>query len=227
MTRDLMARDLMAQSIRSQEATPERSAAAEEAGPKDRGEERQLLLRHREGDSEAFAALVAQYRAPVYSYLSRCGVDPADRDDLFQDIFIKIHRAAASYQADRPAHPWIFTIVSNTIRTHLRKRRVRQLVFSAPAIDEAPGLEMPDPTPDGERQTAAREAAVFVHGELGRLRRVQREVVLLACVEKLSLKEVAGVLDIPVNTVKTHLRRARLALAGSLARHQRQAEVSS
>ena len=187
-----------------------------------RADERQLLLRHREGDAEAFASLVAEYRSPIYSYLSRCGVDPADRDDLFQEVFIKIHRAAASYQDHRPVHPWIFTIVSNTVRTYLRKRRVRQLVFA-----EAAAEDPPDPAPDGERSTAARQAAAFVQQELGRLRLVQRQVVLLACVERMALKEVAGVLGIPVNTVKTHLRRARLALAGALARRHGGKEVTT
>ena len=183
-------------------------------------DERQLLLRHLKGDGEAFAELVGEYRAPVYSYLARCGVDPADRDDLFQEIFIKIHRAAASYDPERPLHPWIFTIVSNTVRTHLRKRRVRQLIFG----DRGDGGEMKevvDSAPDGERRTAARETAAFVQRQLSSLRLVQREVVLLACVEKLPLKDIAETLGIPVNTVKTHLRRARLALAAALAREQK------
>jgi len=176
-----------------------------------RGDERQLLLRHREGDPEAFAALVEEYRAPVYSYLARCGVDAAERDDVFQEIFLRIHGAAARYQAERPVHPWIFTIVSNTARSYLRKRRVRQLVFAEPD-----GRDPPDPRPDGERRAAARERVEVLEGEIRKLPLMQREVVLLAGVEKLALKEVGEVLGIPVNTVKTHLRRARLALARAL-----------
>ncbi len=184
-----------------------------------RPDERRLLLRHLEGDGEAFAELVAEYRAPVYSYLSRCGIDPDDRDDLFQEIFIKIHRAAGSYDPERPMHPWVFTIVANTVRSYVRKRRVRQLIFGD-AGDKARAENLADPAPDGERRTAARETAAFVGRELSRLRLVQREVVLLACVEKMPLKDIAAVLKVPVNTVKTHLRRARLALAGALAREE-------
>ncbi len=189
-----------------------------------RPDEREMLLRHRSGDAEAFAELVAEYRAPVYSYLARCGVETEDRDDLFQEVFIKIHRAADRYDPERPLHPWIFTIVSNTIRSHLRKRRVRQLVFGSGGAgrsgDDAGTEDVADPAPDGERRTAARETANLIHRELAKLRLVQREVVLLACVEKLPQKDIAAVLGIPVNTVKTHLRRARLALAGALAREQ-------
>lgn len=171
----------------------------------------QLLVRHRDGDPDAFRALVAAYRAPVYGYLGRCGVDGIERDDLFQEVFVRIHRAAGSYQAGRPAHPWIFTIVSNAVRNHLRRRRVRQLVEGDP-----PAVEPADAAPDGERRATARQALRRLERELGRLRLVEREVVLLAGVEQLALKDVARVLSLPLGTVKTHLRRARLRLARAL-----------
>ena len=173
-----------------------------------------LLQRHAEGDREAFAALVAEYRRPVYSYLGRCGVAPADRDDLFQAVFLRIHRAAAQYEPHRPAHPWIFTIVANEVRSHLRRRRIRQLVFL-----DAAELEPKDPAPGGDRLVAARETLAWLERELLRLPLAQREVLVLVCVESLPLKEVAGVLGLPLNTVKTHLRRARLALSRKLQRH--------
>ncbi len=177
-----------------------------------RSDERALLLRHREGDQDAFSALVAEYRAPVYAYLARCGIDPPDRDDVFQEIFLRIHRAARTYQAHLPVHPWIFTIVCNTARTHLRRQRVRQLVRG-----EAGDHEPADSRPDGERRAVARQRMALVERALRRLSLPQREVLILAGVEKLAMKQVAEVLGMPVNTVKTHLRRARLALARALA----------
>jgi RNA polymerase sigma-70 factor (ECF subfamily) len=185
-------------------------------------QERELLLRHREGDPDAFAVLVEEYRAPVYSYLIRCGVEPEDRDDLFQEIFLRVHRAASSYEAHRPVHPWIFTIVSNTIRTHLRQRRVRELV-TAPSLDATAPNELliheaVDESPDSERLIAARETLSLVEREIHRLSVVQREVVLLVAVERMAQKDAAKILGMPVNTVKTHLRRARLALAAGLVR---------
>lgn len=181
-----------------------------------RSEERDFLLRHRDGDRSAFAELVAEYRAPVYSYLIRCGIGDEDRDDLFQEIFLRVHRAADSYQADRPLHPWLFTIVGNAVRSHLRKQRVRQLVHADPEATDPP-----DSAPDGERRSTARQRAAFVDQEIRTLPLRQREVVLLACVEQRPLQEIAGVLEIPLNTVKTHLRRARLALAKALSRRER------
>ena len=195
---------------RADDETPSRER------PGDDGEASVLLRRHVAGDSGAFARLVAGYRAPVYGYLCRCGVEPADRDDLFQEVFIKIHRAAASYEPSRPAHPWIFTVVANTVRNHLRRRRLSKLVLVS---GETAAREPADTSADSARQAEAREAARLVDRELAGLKPVQRQVVLLAGVEKLTMAEVARALDLPVGTVKTHLRRARLALARALVRH--------
>ena len=65
-------------------------------------EERTWLARHCRGDQAAFPALMAAYRRPVYSYLVRGGVAEADRDDLFQSIFLKIHKAANRLRAGPP-----------------------------------------------------------------------------------------------------------------------------
>lgn len=184
-------------------AVPEAVAQADSRDP---------LLRHREGDPRAFPMLVANYRRPIYSYLIRCGVAEGDRDDLFQSVFLKIHRAAAQYRAELPPHPWIFTIVANEVRTYLRRRRIRELVFAAPAAHEPE-----DPAPDGERAVEARETVAWLEGEIRRLPLAQREVLILASLEGRPLQEVAEALGLPLNTVKTHLRRARLTLAQRLA----------
>jgi len=174
---------------------------------------RDPLLRHRDGEAGAFAVLVAEYRRPIYSYLIRCGVAAADRDDLFQSVFLKIHRAAAQYRADLPAHPWIFTIVANEVRSYLRRRRIRELVFAGPTTHDPA-----DPAPDGERAVQARETVAWLEEQVRRLPLPQREVLILASLEGRPLDEVAQTLGMPLNTVKTHLRRARLLLSEKLAR---------
>ena len=183
-------------------------------------DERALLLRHRSGDPAAFASLIATYRRPVYSYLIRCGVAEPDRDDLFQETFIRIHAAAAQYDPARPLHPWLFTIVANAVRTYHRKKKVREMVFAEP-----PAVEPKTDGADGERQAMARQTAIWLEQEIQQLPLAQREVLVLTCIEQLPQKEVAEILGLPVNTVKTHLRRARLALVGRMAR--RDGEVTS
>jgi RNA polymerase sigma-70 factor (ECF subfamily) len=185
-------------------------------------EERQLLARHCAGDPAAFGELLARYRAPVYGYLVRRGVEREVRDDLFQEIFLRIHRAAASYCDDAPLHPWVFTIVANTVRSHYRKLRVRRLVFAeaSPVPHEPASTE-----PDGREVTLARETAARLEAGLARLPETQREVVLLCCVENLSPSEVSQILGIPAGTVRTRLARGRAALASSIATRRSESEA--
>jgi RNA polymerase sigma-70 factor (ECF subfamily) len=187
-------------------------------------DERQLLLSHLQGEPEAFGQLVAEYRAPVYSYLVRSGVAEAERDDLFQEIFIRIHRAAPRYQPDRPLHPWLFTIVANAVRNHRRQRRVRELVHGDP-----PAHDVADEAADGEELAQARQTRAWLEQQIRKLPRKEREVLILSCIEGLPQKQVASILRLPINTLKTHLRRARLTLAKKLSlRGERVAgEVSS
>lgn len=176
-------------------------------------EERTWLARHRRGDASAFPALMAAYRRPVYSYLVRGGVASADRDDVFQAVFLRIHAAAGSYDPARPLAPWLFTIVANTVRNHLRDRA--RTDGPTPAPDDPP--EPPDPNPDPERIASARQTLAWLDGAVADLPPAQREVLLLIAIVGLRQQDVAQALGMPLNTVKTHLRRARLALAARLA----------
>lgn len=172
----------------------------------------ELMTRHQEGDAQAFGELVAAYRRPVYNYLLRCGVEAASREDLLQEIFLRIHRAAPRYVPNRPLRVWLFTIAANTMRSHFRHVAVQRRVF-VPGAAEAWSGE-----PNGQQVAEAQEAVRAISEAAAGLPLLQREVLVLSTLCELSHKEVADVLGIPVNSVKTNLRRARLALAKEMAR---------
>jgi RNA polymerase sigma-70 factor (ECF subfamily) len=174
--------------------------------------ERELLIRHRDGDPDAFEELVQRFRAPVFSYLVRCGVEAASRDDLFQETFIKIHSASNRYRPEQPLPPWIFTIAANTVRSHFRKRRVQGLIFPERQLGRAK-----DEGASAQESMEARETADWIESALTRLPKKQREVLALCGVQGLPQQQVSEILGMPLSTVKTHLRRARIALARGLA----------
>lgn len=177
-------------------------------------DERNWLARHCRGDKDAFGALMNAYRSPLYGYLVRCGVPAASRDDVFQEIFVKIHLAAASYQPSRPLRPWLFTIAANSVRNHLRDESRRRGFGDAPADSRPSGDLGPQALAEIDETVAWLEQA------LPRLPLEQREVLLLGSVGGLRLADIATVLDIPLNTVKTLTRRARMSLTKALAVHQ-------
>ena len=178
-------------------------------------EELQWLPRHVRGDSDAFPELMDAYRAPVWNYLARCGVSLQLREDLFQDIFLKIHQSAPSYTATRPLRPWVFTIAANTLRNHVRERK-RYRQFFAP--EELP--EPADPNPGIGESEAIAQTKIWLDKAIMELPFSQREVLTLVTLESLPLKEVAAILKVSQNTVKTRLRRARLKLADMLTEYE-------
>ena len=186
--------------------------------------ERVLLERHRRGDPDAFPALVAAFRAPVFSYLTRCGVAPVDRDDLFQETFLRVHRAAGPGSSAElptgPVAPWLFTIAVNLVRSHFRKLSVRKVM----TLDGSAG----ETTAGGERPADCameqREQLAWMEEAIARLPLEQREALVLSAIEGLELAEVATALEAPIETVKTRIRRARLGLAEARARRGVRAE---
>ncbi len=181
-------------------------------------EELQWLPRHARGDADAFPDLMAAYRAPVWNYLVRCGVSLQLREDLFQDIFLKIHQSAPSYRAAWPLRPWIFTIAANTLRNHVRDRRRHRQFFAPDAPDGLP--DPPDPRPRADESAVIAETKAWLDKAIMLLPFSQREVLVLVTLESLPLKEVAAILRVSQNTVKTRLRRARLKLADMLTAHE-------
>jgi RNA polymerase sigma-70 factor, ECF subfamily len=197
--------------------SPTPSAAPDRKVKEDAGA---LLVAHRNGDGDAFRTLVERYRRPVFSYLVHCGVPEPDRDDLFQEILVRVHRRASSYEASRPLHPWLFTVVANAVRSYFRSRK-RLLLFAGP-----PPSDVRDEAPDGEAVASAKETTAWLERAIQGLPLPQREVLLLATVENLPLNEIASILELPLNTVKTHLRRARLRLVDGYERRTQTGSAS-
>jgi len=189
--------------------------------------ERNWLPRYCRGDQQDFEQLMQAYRNLVYTFLCRYGVDKQNRDDLFQDIFLKVHQAAHRYRPSQPLRPWLISIVLNTVRNFRRDHGRRKLFMSnlqhqttGDGSDAAASSQIGQVGIDDqlEQQSAVR----WVQQRISTLPQSQREVLVLCTLQGLRMKEVAAILDLPENTVKTHLRRARLALAESLANRERQ-----
>ncbi len=158
-------------------------------------------------------ALIGDFRARVFGYLTRCGVPIADRDDLFQEVFLRVHRSDAAQREGAPA-PWIMAITVNVVRSHFRKVSVRNVVLLEASPEE--GVASSDTGP--ERALSAKQTATWLEEAMLRLPLEQREALILCAVDGLEVAEAAEALSIPIDTVKTRLRRARLALVEARTR---------
>jgi RNA polymerase sigma factor (sigma-70 family) len=183
--------------------------------------ERNWLPRHCRGDEQAFEQLLLAYRNLVYSFLYRYGIEKQNRDDLFQDIFLKIHLSAPRYRPSEPLRPWLVSIVLNTVRNFRRDRgRKKHFMTHLKALSgkhpsETPAWQTHEPGLD--ERVEQQSTVMWLERRITALPERQREVLVLSTLKGLRMKDIAKVMALPENTVKTHLRRARLALAESLA----------
>ncbi len=171
-----------------------------------------LIARHLRGDEEAFDELVRRHGSLVWGLTARYGLRREEREDVFQEVFLRLHRGASTYAPGRPFKPWLLAIATNTARSWIARRRPKE----QPA--ERPEERRIAPDPDGRQLAEASQTLDFLAGEMDRLPLVTREVVLLCAVHRLEQGEVSAILEIPLGTVKTHLRKGRLTLARALER---------
>ncbi|ADU50535.1 RNA polymerase, sigma-24 subunit, ECF subfamily [Thermaerobacter marianensis DSM 12885] len=175
-----------------------------------------LVQRAREGDLDAFTALVERYQVAVYNLCLRLTNQPADAADAAQEVFLRVYTNLRRFQGRGPFRSWVYRIAVNTCRDELRRRRRRPVPALAPPGPDAHPLPAGD---DGDpaRAVVGREVQAAIQDALGRLPEVFRTVVVLRDVEGLSYEEVAAVLGVSIGTVKSRVHRGRVMLRDWLA----------
>jgi RNA polymerase sigma-70 factor (ECF subfamily) len=174
-----------------------------------RSDEDLLELVAERRDEAAFDEFYRRYGRAVYTVVVRLVGDRAGSEDVVQQAFINVWRAAGGYRRERgQATGWLFAIARNAALDALRSR-------AAPSRWEVPDL--PDDGPGPDERAAAAEEAFRIHAAVDRLPDQEREVIELAYFHGLSQSEVAARLEAPLGTVKTRTRRALAHLADRLA----------
>jgi len=166
-----------------------------------------LVARAQEGDQAAFEQLVCLHQRYVFNVAYRVLDDYAEAEDVAQEAFVRAWRGLSGFRGEAKFTTWIYRIVTNLCLNRLPKLQ-RELQRTDP-LDEMPDHTTPSPSAAFDEQAQR----AFLHAELNRLPAKYRLVLTLRYLEHLSYKEIADVLDVPMGTVKTHIHRARSALA--------------
>jgi RNA polymerase sigma-70 factor (ECF subfamily) len=161
-----------------------------------------LMLEFQRGSRPAFEELFERYREPLYAFFRR-RLDSRQRaEDLTQETFVAVIRAASRYEPRALVRTYLYGIAWKVL-----------------AVDRRQQARM-GTTTNVESEPLAREeqdSALWVREAIGKLDPVDREVVMLREYEQLSYSEIAQVLRLPVNTVRSRLFRTRSALKEYLA----------
>jgi RNA polymerase sigma-70 factor (ECF subfamily) len=181
-----------------------------------------LMLRYRDGDAAAFAALYAHYKGPLYRYLLRHVRNACAAADLFQEVWSHLVATRARYEPRAKFATFLFHIAHNCaidfFRRDVNLRRSMPAHESDAAFTEpeVPEHQRPDRVAEFAEQESALLAAVAA------LPQEQREAFLLREETGLSVEEIARITDVPVETAKSRLRYAVRKLKHSLRPMQEQ-----
>ena len=186
-------------------------AAAGAAG--NRAEELALVERCRKGDLAAFETIYRTHSGRLYSVACRMLGNPADAEDMLQEIFLAAHRKLESFRGESALGTWLFRLATNLCLDHLRSRAARAGQLTG-ALDDEPAL-----ADSGSRKLAERTVAKMdLERALARLPEGCRTAFVLHDVEGLEHREVADMLGIAEGTSKSQVHKARLRLRAMLGR---------
>ncbi len=167
-----------------------------------------------------FAQVYEQHVRFVWRTLRRLGVPYEDCDDAVQDVFLIVHRKLGEFRPEAPVKHWLYRLTAGIARDHRRAHRRKDPkqhgLIPVAASDEVADAGRQGPAELAERTAAAR----LIRDLLQQLDEAKREVFVLADLEQMTAPEIARVLQIPLNTVYSRLRRARAEFEEALMRHR-------
>ena len=170
-------------------------------------EEKDLIRRAGQGDSDAFRQLVETYQAPVYRLALRmCGGDAALAEDAAQEAFLAAWRGLPRFRGDSRFSTWLYRLTTNAAIDWLRREKRHR------GMDDVTDLELPDDGPGPQDQAEQAETQQTVRRALGQLSEEHRQVLLLRYMQELDYAEIAAALEISEGTVKSRISRAKMRL---------------
>jgi RNA polymerase sigma-70 factor (ECF subfamily) len=177
-----------------------------------------LLARARKGDRDALNALLARHQSQIYRFGLKMCRDSEDAQDVLQDTLFAMARGVGDFRGASSICTWLYTIARSFC---IKKRRRRKF---APAVERSldsdvalEGTRLPDPAKGPHEALAEQEVGMALDQAIGALEPMYREVLLLRDVEGLTAPEVAEVLGVSVQAVKSRLHRARLSVRAHVA----------
>ena len=180
-----------------------------------------LVQRAQAGDRDALSALVQSQQTYVYSIAMSLMHNPADAADMTQEAFVRLLRSLGTYRGETKFTTWLYRLVTNICLDGLRRRGRPVDSLDEPASTQAgdDAQSSGDRLADNDRWThpeeevELRESASEVRAALDQLPSAQRLALTLHYFQEMRYEDIADTMGLPLNTVKSHIRRGKERLA--------------
>ena len=177
--------------------------------------DQEILQRFRSGDRElAFQQLVEAHGKNVYNIALFTLNDDSLAEDAAQDAFIRIYRGLETFRGQAKLSSWVYRIVKNVCYGYLKKRPL------VPLDDSDDQSLTKDANPGPEEAYLAGEKHRAVRQAVDQLPRQQKMAIILYYFHQRSYEEVAGIMEQPLGTIKSHIHRAKVILTTALGRYE-------
>jgi RNA polymerase sigma-70 factor (ECF subfamily) len=183
---------------------------------------RTIIASAREGDGEAYAALLEAYGRRLYGYFLRATRNHHDAEDLLSEISLRLVRQLGRYEHQGRFEQWLFRIAANLVRDRIRRSKARPKVVSLSAGDDdseplAERLEGNSPAVDAELRLT--EASDEMQAALNKLDEATRQMILLRHLGEMSFRELAEVFQCPLGTVLAKVHRGLKTLRKTMEKN--------
>jgi RNA polymerase sigma-70 factor (ECF subfamily) len=193
----------------------------EEVGAAARDPDARLMLRFKEGDVEAFECLFARHVRSLVNFAYRFVRNRQAAEDMAQEIFLRVHDAAPTYQAQARFTTWLYRIASNVCLNELRRPHLRvvhqSIEGTRSSANDCDSMELTDKRSEGPDKILERQAiSAALRRALEQLPDKQRMAFILNKYQEFSYAEVGDIMGITEKAVKSLIHRAKVALAEKL-----------
>ena len=176
-------------------------------------------------DRDAFEKLIHQYEGLVLHIAGPLIRNEKDREDICQDVFLKVYEKLHTFQSRSKLSTWIGNIAYNTCINFLQKKKNLLLddIFKPGNNNDSANHENvfdKTETQSPERLLIQKEEGKLLGAAVDKLPVIQKTLLLLFHQDELSLDEISVIIEMPVNTVKSHLFRARANLKEMLLQYK-------
>jgi len=172
-----------------------------------------LVERCRRGDDLAWEALVRRFQGRIYAVALSYLRSPEEARDMAQEIFVRVYERLDGFRGGQRFAPWLLSLARNACIDRLRRIKARPPASDLP-VHAGPELRDERAGPEQAAEQAGRRRLLY--RALARMSETNREMILLKEIQGLKLEEIAGMLGLPLGTVKSRSNRARVELATKL-----------
>ncbi len=181
----------------------------------DTPDDRVLIAQARQGNATAFGEVVRRYQNAVFSVCYRLLGNRQEAEDMAQVAFMRAYQRLHTFDLARPFLPWMRRVAANVCFNKMERHQLETVEW-----EEKRDL-LSDPTQkDPAEVVEAEDAAAHLYAAVVALPSAYRAVIELRHFQELSYEEITDLLQLPINTVKSHLFRARKLLAEVLTAYE-------